>query len=767
MSGILRRAFVFAALLALSACASNPYLSSDSASGRLSDETVLNHAGGAPVAAGRALLITGNDYAFRSKLAMIKNAQSTLDLMYYIYADDFSSSVISEALIQAARRGVQVRLLVDYHTNYKRLDLFSMLENRARGGQGGLEVRFYNRPTRNIVMDAAYMTMGCPRGSQGDPAAGCSLEKFVELRRAFDAEVIDGQPAAALGISNLNVANSGLFLSGLYAKDPKLMAQAVASGQGIDTADLGRASGVSQDDRRALLQLAKLEWQARAGDPAAQLEANFKLALAMAQYGEKLNPVYAAVNTWLPVERTEDEAARRDWEYLTDFLHHKFLLADGRQLQIGGRNIEDSYHMRANRLVSKYIFMDTDLRVDLSGQGLDLRATFDRLWDFRQMVARLDEVRQHAPNDLSSNGPALAAAAKDCANVVGEGAQAQCVAREFTRRADSLAIREDRHFKNMRDRSQRYWLEYAYARNADPAPLFEVDRGALLAYLENLPMSGGPEGLMPVRTYGAKDGQEARSGKRIHGLWIAALESVCRSASPERPQRVILHNAYFAPPANLIETFGRMVSGAIPCGNVTVTVLTNSEQTTDLVPVNLMARHALKAFAEFAAQRHNPATGARFEYREYLPVGGAGQATQSLHSKVSVLGEDLMVGSANADLRSYLMDSNNAIFIRRAPGLLAHYQRLIDGLLADSRRTVDRSRYFSETPHGEILADDRRTLNAILDKYRAERWLNPVQEQALIDSVLALLDRVYVLTHAILAGDRDGAEEYNRAFKPI
>lgn len=751
-------------------CAVNPYLSEQSGGGLLSDETVLHHGDSAAVEMSRGLMVLGNDRAFRSKLELVKNARSTLDLMYFIYADDHSSSLISQALIAAAKRGVQVRLLVDYHTNYARLDLFSMLQREAADGPGSLEVRFYNRPTREIVMDAAYLTMGCDRAEALTPALACSAAKRRAIAAAFDDETIDGRSAAELNISNLTVANSGLFLSGLYAKNPKLMAQAVLSGQPVDLAAVGQGSlRMTPEDRKGLAELARLEWQRRTGGPLERLEAQFKLAIASQLYGEKINPIRDALRDFLPVARLDDPQAVRDWEYLTDFLHHKLLLADNARLQIGGRNIEDSYHMRPNPLVAKYIFMDTDLQVDLGGRGLDIRATFDRLWDFRSMVATLDEVRRHAPNELAANADAFDTAAQFCANVAGEPAREQCVAGEFGRRSQAQSAREDTALATLQRNAARYWADYPYARSVDHAPLYEVDPGALLAYVENLPMAGGPAGLDQTRSYGAVDGAEARSGKRIHGLWLAAMENVCRHATAQAPQRIVIHNAYFAPPANLIERFGKMVTGESPCAHVTVTVLTNSEQTTDLVPVNLLARHILKAFAEFSQQRHDPARGARFEYFEYLPPAGytAGHATESLHSKVAILGDDLLVGSANADLRSYLMDSNNAIYIRNAPALMSRYRQWVDGMLADPRRTRNQTDFLLTTPHEQLIAEDRRTLRAIVDRYGAERWLEPAQIQFAEDAVIGLLRRVHALTHGILSGDQAQAAEYNRAFKGI
>jgi len=177
----------------------------------------------APLTATVARAITDNDAAFLSKLKLVEGAKTSIDLMYYIYADDFSSSTLSKALIDAAGRGVKVRLLVDYHTNYKRLDLFALLEKE---GGGNLLVRFYNRPTRNIVKDAVYMTMGCGTQTAPPVAGACSAEKYAAIDLLFAKETIDGQPVGSRNISNLNIGTSGLFLSGLYAKRPDLMAQA-------------------------------------------------------------------------------------------------------------------------------------------------------------------------------------------------------------------------------------------------------------------------------------------------------------------------------------------------------------------------------------------------------------------------------------------------------------------------------------------------------------------------------------------------------------
>lgn len=766
----LARPFVLVLALLLGACAGTGYRTPQFVdSGVLDDGTVLRHASAGPLRAVQARLITGNDRAFRAKLAAINNARQTLDLMYFIFSDDESSSVIAQALVNAARRGVRVRLLVDYHTNYKRLDLFSLLERLGSEGDNGgsLQVRFYNRPARGIVMDAAWFTLGC-RPATGAQGADCPAEKVRRLREAFDRETIDGVPASQLHISNLNVANSGLFLSGLYGKNPRLMALAVLSAQ-QSPPELPAHGPITADQRQRLLRLARLHWRAETGDLLDKLSARLQLAFITQFYGEEVNPIYELFARYLPVERLRDRRARLEWEHLTDFLHHKFLLADGRELIIGGRNIENSYHMRPNPLVEKYIFRDTDLRVVLAEPDQALTASFERLWRFRPLVARLDEVRAHAPNEIATNLEPFLAASRQCANVAGEADRAACVEYEFNRHKKDLRQRETERLLAMRARARRYWQDYPYARTPDPEPLFAIaNPGALLAYVENLPFRGGPHALRLARSFGARDGQEAASGKRIHALWLAGLESVCRQASAGDPAEIVLHNAYFAPPANLIRAFGRMVSGELPCPHVTLTVVTNSLETTDLVPVNLLARHAVKAFAEYAQAHYDPEKSARFRYFEYRPLATAShKARISLHSKVSLLGDDLVVGSANTDLRSYLMDTNNALFIRRAPGLLAGYKGYLARLLRDPGLLAERTDFFRTATHARLLAEDRALLDATARKYRVQRWLDDNEIHAAEAAVLDLLHRAYQLTGQILNGDRDAARLYNRLFETI
>lgn len=135
--------------------------------------TVLEqHASAGPLADVSGELITDNDAALAAKLAMIESARETLDLAYYIFADDYSSSAFAQALLDATRRGVRVRLLLDYFSAYPAFDHLAWLE---REGGGKLEIRLYNPPTAEIIRDAAYLTLSC--ADVGVTGKTCENEK--------------------------------------------------------------------------------------------------------------------------------------------------------------------------------------------------------------------------------------------------------------------------------------------------------------------------------------------------------------------------------------------------------------------------------------------------------------------------------------------------------------------------------------------------------------------------------------------------------------
>lgn len=730
----------------------------------LTDQRVLEAGSTAFLHPTQGRVITDNDVAFASKLRMIEDARSSLDMMYYAYDDDYSSAVFSEALIAAAVRGARVRLLLDYNTCYKNLDYYLMLEQEARRGTGSLEVRFYNRPTRRVVRDAAFMTLGCSGLSEG--RSGCDEAKLRKLDRRFAAELIDGQPVTE-NTSNLDVAESGLFLSGLYDKRPDLMALAVTRGQGLDPeAVAGASSRTPPEQLESLKRLGRIYWQSRTGPPFQRLLSRIQMSFAFLVFGEQITPIFDTFTSILPAEQADLDEHLRDWRHLTDFLHHKLLLADGSRLQLGGRNVGDSYHLRSHPLVEKYAFDDTDIYLELdAGDGEQVARSFEGLWDFRQMVADLSEVRAHAPNDFAANAAAAVEAEAACASIP-EEQRPDCMEQELGRRLQSLDERLAIRREGMMEKARIYREEYlAEARGSSASPSFELDRDAAVIYVENLPFDKDLPVASRTRNYATGGADEAAAGKNLHHLWRAALINTCGAASAEAPRRVILHHAYFLPPAKLLRTLGDIASGRIECRHVTVQILTNSFETTDLSIVNTLVRHQLKALTEFLEAESRPESRARFEIYEYLPK--TADPKFSLHSKVSILGEDLIIGSANFDVRSFVADSNNGVFIRGADDLRNRLVDFIDARLTDPEQVVAITDAFTALSRDEMVRQDLAAFGTLLAKYGIDKRLSPQQNERLTGIFLQLLNDMYRLTHAALRRNtqRSHLDEYDDVFR--
>ncbi|MEE8526892.1 MAG: phospholipase D-like domain-containing protein, partial [Thermoanaerobaculia bacterium] len=622
----------------------------------------------------KARVILDNDEAFATKLSLVESAASSIEMIYYVYWDDYSSSVFSEAVLAAVARGVDVRLLVDYATNYPKLDLFSMLEDAAAGGPGSLRVRFYNRPTRRIVQDAAFMTMDCSPALAEEPDAeegGCDERKIEAIEHAFAGEEIGGRPVTG-NISNLDVGKSGLFLSGWYAGRPEVMALAVTEGQNLDlealTGSSGGAGAASGEHLESLKKLALTYWRSRSGSRFQRVRNKLKLSLAMLLYGSKIEQLTDSLSEYLPIRAGGEDRDWRDWEYLTDYLHQKLLLVDGDQVVLGGRNMGDSYHLSASSvqphplLGDHELFYDTDLYAELPADGGErFRQAFDRLWTFEAMVAGTADVRQHAPNDFVANKSAFEQAEAECAEVP-DDVRRDCVDRVFATVAVSLEERLAGQRRQMAENAEHYRRAYSPEEPAlIAAPSFDLDREARLAYLENIPFDKELPAAERVRQYGAWGMEETLAGKYLTRLWRDGMAEACARATAENPQRVVFVNAYYLPPANILQAAARMVDGGLDCRHVTVQVLTNSAATSNFKFINLIAHHGVKAFSEFY-QKHDSAKRATFEFYEYREHPQVEKFC--LHSKVTVLGEDIIIGSANADVRSYLMDSNNGMLIR-------------------------------------------------------------------------------------------------------
>ncbi len=73
----------------------------------------LDGFGNAMVGGNRAEILNNGDAIFPALTEAIRNAKESVDLESYIFKDDKAGGIIAAALIDAARRGVEVRVLVD------------------------------------------------------------------------------------------------------------------------------------------------------------------------------------------------------------------------------------------------------------------------------------------------------------------------------------------------------------------------------------------------------------------------------------------------------------------------------------------------------------------------------------------------------------------------------------------------------------------------------------------------------------------------------
>lgn len=104
-----------------------------------------------PGLAGVRLIPVGVD-AFAARIAMVRAAQNTIDAQYYIWEDDLSDHLLLQALIEAADRGVRVRLLIDDNPTAGLDPMW-----RAIDSHPGISVRLFNPLTIRAVRPLNYL----------------------------------------------------------------------------------------------------------------------------------------------------------------------------------------------------------------------------------------------------------------------------------------------------------------------------------------------------------------------------------------------------------------------------------------------------------------------------------------------------------------------------------------------------------------------------------------------------------------------------------
>lgn len=774
----------------------------------------------------KSIVIKQNDLAFASKLDIIRNAEKELRLMYYIFNPDESTSYLTQALISKVEsdNNFRIKLLVDYHWNYKNLDFFRYLESVQPHGVQQIEVRFYNRPTVNVIKFAEFMTLGCDNMLQADSSSAklaCSADKQRLLAR-FDSMTLEQAENAMSDAART-------FLAGLYAKNPDGLLYAMQMGYArtikqMSTGPVAAAS-ITDKQKAQLQRVGQLYWQSRFGDSSQRIGAKLQLGLAGLFFGKQLNPFINALETYLPFTLKDAAEApllsHADIDYLTDYSHHKLILGDENTAQIGGRNVENSYHMSPNTVTDKYIFMDTDLYMVLDPvSGKKMAASFDDIWNFREMVASTSDIERHAPiAKLYAIKQATEAAAASCQGKDKAGqllCAGQIVAEYVIRDNHSLALERQLMWKTQVEKAaDTYKNEYLLRQQAskkwnNPQQLFDSRNGYVqsdmvdhslhsfsyftmvnkpLYYIENLPFDQSPETPPHIRKrrHGARYGQEAQYGKLIHKTWADAINNACRQSTESgQPVDVIIHQGYFSPPAGLVHLMDKILETNSICPNVRLKIYTNSSASTDLAPVNFLGRRQL-----FALSQVNDLSSEKFQYFEYqketldhvvaekylpslashLQEKGGSRSSFSLHTKVMIFGNDIYIGSANADVRSYEMDTNNGVFIRNAPDLVARYKQYLKEL-EDKAIVKPAKESFLFPDEAALQAREQEDIKALVNRYGMQSKLESEQRRRdfnhAIEQINAVMKDAYLRTLDIIKQDAlNPKSPFDKAFKMI
>ena len=140
------RPFALATVVALGGCAVLPSHVERAESHAIADgaRTTLGSVAAASVPPGAAelsgfRLLPDGDDALEARLSLIRSAEKSIDVQYYLIANDDTGRQFLAALADAAARGVRVRVLVD--------DLYTAREDAlfaALSAQPGFEVRLFN-----------------------------------------------------------------------------------------------------------------------------------------------------------------------------------------------------------------------------------------------------------------------------------------------------------------------------------------------------------------------------------------------------------------------------------------------------------------------------------------------------------------------------------------------------------------------------------------------------------------------------------------------
>ena len=684
----------------------------DSSAGAVSAD-VMKEIGSELGNATSSAVLTKNEDAFAAKLAVIESANrgDTLDISYYILSDDESGALYATRLVEAAKRGVKVRVMLDYLTNFVRYHYFKAMQDAAGGN---LEFRFYNKPNANIVEGVKFLVTPCPDSAK--PISACTEERTAGAKSAESK------------------TKAELFLAGLYSKNAGALQASFGPTLAQFEAEAKSAPPDAQAKANAIAGM-KLLFDAKVkGDLGAML----MVFLA----GDKLAPLNTMWSAIVPKAANEHA---NDWEHLTDFSHQKLTLrtsgSGAGEVVVGGRNIENSYNLselppeNGAAWKKKYVFMDVDLKASFASTA-KIKARFEKIWGFSDMVATMGK-------DLEALTPVNLKIPGTDTDVLESYTYDRIVA-SAARMKSEYATYDNKGTLTVKSPGKAFKLA-----SSGQFPTFDLssDPGAMYHYVDNVPNVGGS------RTFGSDTpfGKEKQGGKEIQELWARSIKDLCQNGDGNGGKvEIVFHNAYLSLPGRIqLDLFERAkLLGAgtrFECekGVSKIRILTNSRESTDLSVVNVYNEAWMKPLLEIDN------TGF-IDYREFK-TNQVNEKTnpvaRSLHAKVMIFGNDVFIGSANADGRSQFMDSNNGIFIRNAPKLSAAYRAWLSKEIEPNLVSGHDARKIKTRAIKDIAADNASFVEGILKaRGQSEFVTTMAKTRILTDSLKVYEDSSRCLT---------------------
>ncbi len=324
------------------------------------------------------------------------------------------------------------------------------------------------------------------------------------------------------------------------------------------------------------------------------------------------------------------------WIKLIKRFHHKMLVVDGGSLMGGGRNIEDHYHVESTfapkvEAGDMLQFMDADFETtspQIAGQAAQ---SFDAYWGCAKDPA--------CPPKIAMELETIPAGKEAAA---------------------------DADWQETLAKAEKYEEEIATFQKESDVVLhdgvFEA-KNVPLAYLEN-------------RMYPARKGFEKLAFGEETSRYNIAWETLLRKAKPG--DDVVIHNAYvLLPPGLQAALMQALLNGA------NVRVVTNSATSSNHGAVNVAADAQYLALLKLGEEVRKVRKTEEPPLRIWLY-----ETTETLHTKIGLIGDHMIVGATNADPRSTILDTQNGIVIGPGPNgnpVADQYRAWLETMLARQR----------------------------------------------------------------------------------